>query len=48
MKHVVAQAAGLILSVVGIGLATQNLWASVTAGGLAVVVVSTALEAGRR
>jgi hypothetical protein len=48
MPHVLAQAAGLVTAVAGIGLATGNAYASVTAAGVAVVVVSTALEAGNR
>ena len=48
MKHALAQAAGLITSVVGIGLATNNVYASLTAAGVAVVIVSTALEAGNQ
>ncbi len=48
MKHVFAQAVGLLAAVAGIGLATGSAYASLTAAGVAVVVVSTALEAASR
>ena len=47
MTHALAQAAGLLTAIAGIGLATGNLFASVTAAGIALVVVSAALEAGK-
>jgi len=48
MPHALAQAAGLLAAVAGIGLATDNAYASLTAAGVAVVIVSAALEAGNR
>jgi hypothetical protein len=48
MKHALAQAVGLLAAVAGVGLATGNAYASLTAAGVAVVVVSTALEAASR
>lgn len=48
MRHALAQAAGLVTAIAGIGLATDNAYASLTAAGVAVVVVSAALEAASR